>query len=43
MCRGGNALYAHDVSVAVLALCFVGAMVGMVISKELKKAGVLKK
>ena len=34
---------AIGISVAVLALCFVGAIVGMIISRELKKAGVLKK
>ena len=28
---------------AVLAICFVGAVLGMIISRELKKAGVLKK
>ena len=28
---------------AIIALCFVGSVVGMVISRELKKAGVLKK
>ena len=28
---------------AILALCFVGSVVGMIISRELKKAGVLKK
>ena len=28
---------------AILALCFVGSVIGMVISRELKKAGVLKK
>ena len=40
---GADPRVAVGISVAVLALCFVGAMVGMVISKELKKAGVLKK
>lgn len=39
---GADPGVAVGISVAVLALCFVGAMVGMVISKELKKAGVLK-
>ena len=28
---------------AIAALCFVGSVIGMVISRELKKAGVLKK
>ena len=28
---------------AVLAICFVGSVLGMIISRELKKAGVLKK
>ena len=28
---------------AILALCFVGSVIGMIISRELKKAGVLKK
>ena len=28
---------------AILALCFVGSVIGMLISRELKKAGVLKK
>lgn len=30
-------------SVAVIALCFVGSVIGMLVSKELRKAGVLKK
>ena len=30
-------------TVAILALCFVGSVIGMLISRELKKAGVLKK
>ena len=40
---GADPWVAIGISVAVLALCFVGAIVGMVISRELKKAGVLKK
>ena len=28
---------------AIVVLCFVGSVVGMIISRELKKAGVLKK
>lgn len=31
------------ISVAVVALCFVGSLAGMLIARELKKAGVLKK
>lgn len=31
------------ISCAVVALCFVGSVIGMLISRELKKAGVLKK
>ena len=30
-------------TLAITALCFVGAVIGMVVSRELKKAGVLKK
>ena len=40
---GADPWVAVGISVAVLALCFVGAIIGMVISRELKKAGVLKK
>lgn len=40
---GADPWVAVGISVAVLALCFVGAIVGMIISRELKKAGVLKK
>lgn len=40
---GGNAGIAVGISIGVLALCFVGAVVGMLISRELKKAGALKK
>ena len=40
---GADPWVAIDISVAVLALCFIGAIIGMVISRELKKAGVLKK
>ena len=40
---GADPWVAIGISVAVLALCFVGAIVGMIISRELKKAGVLKK
>lgn len=31
------------ISVAVVALCFIGSVLGMLIARELKKAGVLKK
>lgn len=40
---GADPWVAIGISVVVLALCFVGAIVGMIISRELKKAGVLKK
>ena len=40
---GGNAGIAVCISIGVLALCFVGAVVGMLIARELKKAGALKK
>ena len=40
---GGNAGIAIGISIGVLALCFVGAVVGMLIARELKKAGALKK
>ena len=38
-----NAGIAVGISIGVLALCFVGAVVGMLIARELKKAGALKK
>ena len=40
---GGNAGIAIGISIGVIALCFVGAVVGMLIARELKKAGALKK
>lgn len=40
---GGNAGIAVGISIGILALCFVGAVVGMLIARELKKAGALKK
>lgn len=40
---GENAGIAVGISIGVLALCFVGAVVGMLIARELKKAGALKK
>lgn len=39
---GGNAGLIVGISIAVVAVCFVGALVGMIIAKELKKAGKLK-
>ena len=40
---GTNPGMAIGISVAVIALCFVGSVIGMLIARELKKAGVLKK
>ena len=40
---GANPGVVVGISIAVVALCFVGAVVGMLVSRELKKAGVLKK
>lgn len=40
---GANPAMVIGISVAVVALCFLGSVVGMLISRELKKAGVLKK
>lgn len=40
---GANAGIVVGISIAVVALCFVGSVVGMLIARELKKAGVLKK
>lgn len=39
---GGNAWVIVGISVAVIALCFVGSLLGMFIARELKKAGKLK-
>jgi hypothetical protein len=39
---GGNVGYIIGITIAVLALCFVGSVVGMVIARELRKAGKLK-
>jgi hypothetical protein len=39
---GNNAGYIIGISIAVLALCFVGSLIGMVVAKELRKAGKLK-
>jgi len=40
---GTNPGVAVGISVAAVALCFIGSVVGMLIARELKKAGVLKK
>lgn len=40
---GANIGVVVGISIAVVALCFVGSVVGMLIAMELKKAGVLKK
>ena len=40
---GSSAGMAVGMSIAVLAICFVGALIGVIISRELKKSGVLKK
>lgn len=40
---GANPVVAVGISVAAVALCFVGSVVGMLIARELKKAGALKK
>lgn len=40
---GTNPGVAVGISVAAVALCFAGSVIGMLIARELKKAGVLKK
>ena len=40
---GGDPWMIAGISVAVVAVCLVGSLVGMIVSRELKKAGVLKK
>ncbi len=40
---GTNPWVVVGITAAVIALCFVGSIVGMLISRELKKAGALKK
>ncbi|HIV00332.1 MAG TPA: MptD family putative ECF transporter S component [Candidatus Stercoripulliclostridium merdipullorum] len=40
---GADPRVAVGISVAVVAVCFVGSLIGMLVSRELKKAGVLKK
>ena len=39
---GGNAGVIIGLTIAVIVVCFVGSLVGMVIARELKKAGKLK-
>ena len=39
---GGNAGVIIGLTIAVIAVCFVGSLIGMVIARELKKAGKLK-
>lgn len=38
----GNAGLIIGITIAVIAVCFVGSLVGMIIARELKKAGKLK-
>lgn len=40
---GYNSWVVAGISCAIVVLCFVGSLIGMVIVRELKKAGVLKK
>lgn len=40
---GTNPGVVVSITIAVVVLCFVGSVVGMLIARELKKAGVLKK
>lgn len=40
---GSNPWVVAGILCAIVALCFVGSVIGMVVSRELKKAGVLKK
>lgn len=40
---GANPWVVAGISCAVVAICFVGSVIGMMVSRELKKAGVLKK
>ncbi|MGN0814006.1 MAG: hypothetical protein ACI4MH_02085 [Candidatus Coproplasma sp.] len=39
---GGNAGLIIGITVAIVALCFAGSLLGMIIARELKKAGKLK-
>jgi cellulose synthase/poly-beta-1,6-N-acetylglucosamine synthase-like glycosyltransferase len=38
----GNVGYIIGITIAVIALCFVGSVIGMIIARELRKAGKLK-
>jgi energy-coupling factor transport system substrate-specific component len=40
---GSAPAVAAGMSIAIIALCFAGALIGVVISRELKKSGVMKK
>lgn len=40
---GSSAGMAVGMSIAVVAVCFVGALIGMLIARELKKSGVMKR
>ena len=40
---GSTGWVAFGMSIAVIAVCFVGALLGVLITKELRKAGVIKK
>ena len=40
---GTNPWVIVGMTIAITALCFVGSVIGMILSRELKKAGVLKK
>lgn len=42
MFLGGNAGVIIGISLAIIALCFIGSLLGMLIARELKKAGKLK-
>ena len=39
---GGNAGVIIGLTIAVIAVCFVGSIIGMVIARELRKAGKFK-
>ena len=39
---GGNAGVIVGITMAVVAVCFIGSVIGMIIARELKKAGKLK-
>lgn len=39
---GGNAGVIIGITIAVIAVCFIGSLIGMIIARELKKAGKLK-